>query len=167
MTLSNSSSKLSWADKVRKLHSKTKGKRLFFKKETILIFYTCSISHASCHLNKNGKFVFRVHVFIYRCWVFLVFVFWGFVFVFVFVFLGPHPWHLEVPRLGIETELQLPAYTKAIATWDPSHVCDLHHSSQQCQILNPLIEARDRTQILIDTSQVCYCWATMGTPRSF
>ena len=23
------------------------------------------------------------------------------VFVFVFVFLGPHPWHMEVPRLGI------------------------------------------------------------------
>ena len=26
---------------------------------------------------------------------------------FVFVFLGPHPWHMEVPRLGVELELQL------------------------------------------------------------
>ena len=27
-------------------------------------------------------------------------------FVFVFVlFLGPHPWHVEVPRLGVELEL--------------------------------------------------------------
>ena len=30
----------------------------------------------------------------------------------------------------------------------------LHHSSQQGQILNPLSEARDRTLILVDTSQV-------------
>ena len=22
-----------------------------------------------------------------------------------FVFLGPHPWHMEIPRLGIESEL--------------------------------------------------------------
>ena len=30
----------------------------------------------------------------------------------------------------------------------------LHHSSQQCQILNPLSEARDRTHVLMDPSQV-------------
>ena len=33
-------------------------------------------------------------------------------------------------------------------------VCDLHHSSQQPWIPNPLSEARDRTRILMDTSQV-------------
>ena len=37
---------------------------------------------------------------------------------------------------------------------DPSHVCDLHHSSRQCQMLNPLSEARDWTQVLMDASQV-------------
>ena len=63
---------------------------------------------------------------------------------------------MEVPRLGIELELQLPAYTTATATWDPSRVCDLYHSSWQRQILNPLSEAGDRTRILMDTSQVCY-----------
>ena len=31
------------------------------------------------------------------------------------------------------------------ATQDLSHICDLHHSSRQRQILNPMIEARDRT----------------------
>ena len=36
------------------------------------------------------------------------------------VFLGPHPQHMEVPRLGVESELQLPAYTTATATPDPS-----------------------------------------------
>ena len=28
---------------------------------------------------------------------------------FFFVFLGPHPQHMEVPRVGVEAELQLPA----------------------------------------------------------
>ena len=32
--------------------------------------------------------------------------------------------------------------------------CNLCHSSRQCQILNPLSEARDQTFILMDTSQV-------------
>ena len=55
----------------------------------------------------------------------------------------------------------------ATATWAPSCVCDLHHSSWQCRILNPLGEDRDRTCVLTDTSQICFCWATMGTPRIF
>ena len=36
-----------------------------------------------------------------------------------FVFLGPHTLHMEVPRLGVELELLLPAY--ATATPEPSH----------------------------------------------
>ena len=63
-------------------------------------------------------------------------------------------WHLEFPRPGVESELQLPAYATATATQDLSHICDLHHSSWQCQILNPLSQARDRTRILMDPSQV-------------
>ena len=66
-------------------------------------------------------------------------------FVFVFVFLGPHPRHMELPRQGVESELQLPAYTTSTATPDPSRVCDLHHSSQQLRILHPLSKVRDRT----------------------
>ena len=53
----------------------------------------------------------------------------------VCVFLGPHPLHMEVPRLGVESELQLPTYTTAIAMPDLSRICDLHHSSWQRQIL--------------------------------
>ena len=64
-------------------------------------------------------------------------------FVFGFGFLGPHPQYMEVPRLGVDSELQLPAYATATATMDLSHVCDLQHSSRQCQVLNPLSEARD------------------------
>ena len=56
--------------------------------------------------------------------------------------------HMEVPRLGVELELQPPAYARATTTWDSSCVCNLHHSSQQRRILNPLSEARDQTQTL-------------------
>ena len=59
------------------------------------------------------------------------------------IFLGPQVQHMEVPRLGVESELQLLAYATATAMQDPSHVCDLYHSSQQHWILNPLREARD------------------------
>ena len=52
-----------------------------------------------------------------------------------FVFLGPHLRHMGVPRLGVESELQLLAYTEATGTQDPSCVCDLHHSSWQHRIL--------------------------------
>ena len=33
-----------------------------------------------------------------------------------FVFSGPHPRQMEVPRLGVKSELQPPAYTTARAT---------------------------------------------------
>ena len=90
-----------------------------------------------------------------KCWGFC-FVLFCFVFVcfFLFVFLGPNPRHMEVPRLGVESELWLQAYTTATATWDPSHICDLHHRSQQYQILNLLSKARDWTRGLMDTSRV-------------
>ena len=42
------------------------------------------------------------------------------------------------------------------ATWDPSHLCDLPHSSQQCWLLNPMSKARDGTFVLMDTSWVHY-----------
>ena len=65
---------------------------------------------------------------------------------FVFCFLGPHMphvQHVEVPRLGVESELQLLAYVTATAMQDLSRVCNLYHSSRQCRILNPLNDTRD------------------------
>ena len=94
-----------------------------------------------------------------------IFCCWGlFVCLFVcLVFLGLFPQRVDVPRLGVKSELQPPVYATATATWDPSHVCGLHHSSWQCRIFNSLSKARDRTYVFMDISQVCYCWATMGT----
>ena len=39
-------------------------------------------------------------------------------FIHLFCFLGPHPWHLEVPRLGVQLEPEMLA--TATATWDLS-----------------------------------------------
>ena len=86
-------------------------------------------------------------------------------FFFVF-FLGPCPWHMEVPRLGVKSGLQPLAYATATATPDLSRICDLHHSSWQCRILNPLSEVRDQTHNLVVPSQIRFCCATMGTPRN-
>ena len=50
-----------------------------------------------------------------------------------FAGVGANPWHMEVPRLGVELELQLPAY----ATTTP----DL--GSRQRWIPDAMSEARD------------------------
>ena len=70
---------------------------------------------------------------------------------------------MKVPRLGVESEQQLLAYTIATTAWDPSIICDLYHSSRQHWILNSLSRARDLTCILVDTSRICFCCATRGT----
>ena len=65
-------------------------------------------------------------------------------------------------RLEVQLELQLLAY--ATATQGPSCVCYLHHSSLQCQILNPLRKSGDRTRNLMVSSQIRFCCTTMGAP---
>ena len=93
---------------------------------------------------------------LYGCWLFYIIILLLLILspflpsFFFFCFLGPILWHIEVPRLGVESELQLPAYTTA--TTDPNHVCNPHHSSRQHQILNPLNKARDQTRIHVDAS---------------
>ena len=68
-----------------------------------------------CVLRKMGYYVRysrSVDLFIYYLFIFLNF----------FIFLKAIPRHMEVPRLGVESELQLPAYATATATatQDPS-----------------------------------------------
>ena len=78
-------------------------------------------------------------------------------------FLGLHPWHREVPRLGVQSELHLPAYVTSTAMPDPSDICDLWHSfgiagslthwarpgiepassPTLCRVLNPLEPQRE------------------------
>ena len=95
--------------------------------------------------------------------IFSLFLFVFFVCLFV-GFLGPCPQHMEVPRLWVKLELQLPAYTSARAMPDLNCICHLHHSSPQHWIFKPLSRARDQTHVFIDTSWVPYQWATTGMP---
>ena len=84
-----------------------------------------------------------------------------------FFFSGLHLQHTEDLGLGVQLELQLPAYTTARATQVLSCICNLCCSLQECWILNPLSKARDQTLILTDTTQVLHHWATMGTLVNF
>ena len=67
---------------------------------------------------------------------------------------------------GVELELQLPACSAATPMPDPSHICDLHHSSRQYRILNPLSEARDQTRTLMVPRRIRFRRAMTGTPTS-
>ena len=89
----------------------------------------------------------------------------GRLYYFFFFFLGPHLQHMEIPKLGVESELQVLAYTTVTAMWDLRSICSLYHSSQQYWISNPLYKAWDQTHSLIDTSQIHFCCATRGTLR--
>ena len=58
----------------------------------------------------------------------------------------PHPWHVEVPRLGIESELHL------------------QPTPQHRQVLNPLSE--DQTGVLVDTRRVRDCRGRQNSPST-
>ena len=73
---------------------------------------------------------------------------------------------MEVSRLGVLSELWSLAYipeSQQLA-WHPSHVCDLHHSSRQCGILNPLSEAKDQTSNLMVPSWIRFDYTSIATP---
>ena len=79
--------------------------------------------------------------------------FLSFFFFFSFlVLLGLHLRHMEIPRLGVESELQLPACIYHSHSNARSVTYTTAHG--QRWILNPLSEARDGTCILTDASQI-------------
>ena len=65
-----------------------------------------------------------------------------FCFCFFFSFSGPHLQHMEVPRPGVKSELQLQTCTTATAMQDLSRICDLC-CSLLSGIFNLLREAKD------------------------
>ena len=73
----------------------------------------------------NALLMYALHymyVYVFKSFITTVFLFF-----FFFAFLGLHPQHMEVARLGVKSELYLPAYTTATATPDTSVSCKLHH----------------------------------------
>ena len=71
-------------------------------------------------------------------------------YLFIFFFLGPHLWHMGGSQARGQTGAAAEAHTTATAVQDVSRICTLHHSLQQCQLLNPLSEARDQTHNLLE-----------------
>ena len=102
---------------------------------------------AACHipgLRKNQQ-----RFLLEKTFTFLSFLFFFFS-LFIFL-LGMHSWHVKFPDYGSNR----------------SHICDLHHSSQQHWILNPLNEARDRTHILTDMCWVLNPLSHIGNSKTF
>ena len=64
---------------------------------------------------------------------------------------------------SFQARSQIRAVATATAMLDPSRVCNLHHSSWQCWILNPLSEARDPTLTLMVPSRIHFCSTTTGS----
>ena len=89
------------------------------------------------------------------CCSFLCFQFFCLVW-FLSFFLGPHLKHIEVPRLGVQLELQL-----LVQIWAVSVTYPAAHGNA-----GPLSKSKDRTCPLMDTSRIRFCWATMGTPSA-
>ena len=71
---------------------------------------------------------------------------------------------MEIPRLGVESKLQLQAYATTIP--DPSCICDLCHSLRQYRILSTQSETRDQTRSLMVPSWICFHCAMTGTPAT-
>ena len=108
---------------------------------------------AFCGLCISSSFISRKFILIISSSIFLLF--------FFFFFFGPHLWHMDVHRLGVEPELQLQDYaTDAGHSHSHSNMGSGLHLLPTPQLvampdLNPLSGARDWICLLMDTSQVC------------
>ena len=71
---------------------------------------------------------------------------------------GLHLWRMEVPKVGVESELQL----LATAMPDPSRIWDVLCSSPQCWMLSPL--SRDQIHNFMDTSHVPFLNHNRNSP---
>ena len=55
----------------------------------------------------------KQYSFIFYFYFLFIYLFYLFIYLFIFAFLGLYLWHAEIPRLRVESELQLLAYTTA------------------------------------------------------
>ena len=120
------------------------------KSQWICLFWTFHVNGIRDHM------VLCICILSFTMMLFYLF-FWG------GVFLGPHP----LAHGGSQARGRIGAVAAHLhhsrETRDPSHVCNLHHSSWQRWILNSLSKARGRTCILMDAFQICFHRATVGT----
>ena len=77
--------------------------------------------------------------------------------------LGPHPRHMEVPRLGRISTVATGLYHNHSDTRSELRLRPTHGSGQ-CRILNPLRKARDQTCNLMVPNRIRFLCATTGAP---
>ena len=82
---------------------------------------------------------------------------------FFFGFLGPCPGHMEVPSIGVESELWPPAYATAKRDLSPMTYPAAHGNARS--FLTPLSKATDRTCIFMDIRWIHFHCTTTGTPQ--
>ena len=86
---------------------------------------------------------------------------------FYFFFLRLHLQHMEVPRLSVELELQLPAHATATTMPDLSLICDLCCSLHQCRFLAYWMRPGIKLSSSWILVRLLTHWATEGTPQAF
>ena len=85
---------------------------------------------------------------------------------FFFWFLGPHPWHMKYQtRDQMSCSCRPTPQPQPLGIQATSVIYTTAQSNTWSLILNPLSRARDWTHILIDTSWICFHWATTRTPK--
>ena len=74
---------------------------------------------------------------------------------------------MEIPRLGVKCELQLPAYTTATVTPDPSQVCDLTTAYSNTGSLTHWARPEIGPVSSWILVRFINCWATKRTLKPF
>ena len=80
---------------------------------------------------------------------------------FFLIFLGLHAWHMEVPRLGVKSKLQLLAYTTVTEIRDLSCACDLtsaqlplSHPGNSCSWFMNVVLQPSRKTVALESKEV-------------
>ena len=81
------------------------------------------------------------------------------------VLLRATPQHVEVPRLRVESELQLPAYATATGTLHPSCICNLHHKDISKD--TPLVSSRTWTLVYPVALMYASSYSSNSTPSLY
>ena len=85
---------------------------------------------------------------------------------FLILFLGPNLWHMEVPRLGLEPELQLLASTTPQPQQGQIQAASATYISAYGKAGSLIGKFKNQTHIFTDIGRIYFHFATMGTPLS-
>ena len=127
-----------------------------FRKFQKLVLYVMKSYNYFSHLSMYTRCIFAVsclrskHL---RSFYFTI------LFIYLFLHFRATPTAYGDPRLGAA------GLCHSHSNAGSSFICNLHHSSRQHQILNPMSEARDQTHNLMVPTWIRFLCAMMGTPH--